>query len=54
MIDFHRLLVEDEVVGIWFDIKDKKLVDAYRRELKSAIARLDQIQYWEEKQDDHV
>ena len=54
MISFNQLLTEDEVAGIWFDIKDKKLVDAYRRELKSAIARLDQIQYWEEKQDDHV
>jgi hypothetical protein len=54
MISFNQLLTEDGVAGIWFDIKDKKLVDAYRRELKSAIARLDQIQYWEEKQDDHV
>ena len=54
MISFNQLLTEDGVAGIWFDIKDKKLVDAYRRVLKSAIARLDQIQYWEEKQDDHV
>jgi hypothetical protein len=52
MIDFNSLAIEDKAAGVWFDIEDKKLVDLYKKELEKCIERLDQIQFWEEKNAD--
>jgi hypothetical protein len=53
MIEFNSLATEDEVDGLWFAKEDKNLVDLYKKELEKCIKRLDQIKFWEEK-NDHV
>lgn len=51
LIRDHRILDDDEVAGIWLPEEDRTLVELHREELQRGIERLNQIQFWEEKEE---